>query len=138
MTASGRSKKIDQPGGDPGLLGAGAHAFGIISGADENRIVVKPPCAGRIVVRVIQSHQSVPQEGSEAAASLRSVFRGPGLDDPLQVCSRLQGGVADVSKLAARLNLLQISVEDGPRQLHPPYSPRPRHQTVPHYISPAL
>src|SRR6266853_706896 len=84
----------------PGLLSSGGRFPGIIPsrkimGADEEGVIVEHLSTRRLIVRVIQPHQSVPQKGSELAPSLSDLGRrGLRFEYLRQIRPHLQYGVA--------------------------------------------
>ena len=67
-TAAGGRAYSEQGGSLPELLGADDGDFGEVMRADEERIVVEDLSAGGFVVGVVQTDESVAEEGRELAA----------------------------------------------------------------------
>ena len=73
--AAGRPAAAKDARDLPGLLRAGGHLSGKVVGAHQQRIIVQRLRGGRLVVGVIEAHQSVAHERREFASRVGQ-FRG--------------------------------------------------------------
>src|ERR1700719_2541995 len=84
-------------------------ASGEIMRSDKERVVVNHLGARRIVVRVIKTYQSVPQEGSKQGLRLvQCRVAAGGLDDFYQIGSHLQGSVTIAVEPRGKLGPLTL------------------------------
>src|SRR5437879_10533214 len=90
---------------------------GEIMVAHEKRVIVEHLRAGRLIVSVVQAHQSVSQKWGELAASVgRLLRRARRLDDLNEGPSGLQLGLAVIVETAGPGRPFAIG-EHGPRHL---------------------
>src|SRR5258708_22208309 len=101
---------------------------------NEKRVVVKDLGAWRLVVRIVETYQSVAKKGSELAARLRELHGRSGrLDDLGQVRAHLQFRVTVI--VNPRRPLISFTgMENRLRHLKFPEFPSQRKQSIGHVL----
>src|ERR1700683_5419573 len=101
-TSSGRTL-AEEGGGPPNRFYATERFCRKVVGADKERIIMQSLGAGRLIIGVVQTNQSVPQERSELTASL------------FQLCGRRRGRLEHFRNVGSHLHFGVMVVIDSGR-----------------------